>query len=786
MSLQVAAGAGSLVALGIGAGDIASIISLGRRVGNWWTARSGDLEMLALLGEDGSSILKRRGILDIFAFNKRWRKHIRLLANGTPLCLNEKNINNVVNNIEDLLQELPLFTCIMVCLVAVLEQFADRRLVQTLLHNVLKALLRLHADGEEILRSQYTSRINGWRSTACIRGLTNRAEHCRMSLVQEGSIQSGHIPAMESKHLEDFLVWLLSTNDASFKTGSSDVAGIAFCLADLGMDILHVHGAGFSEERHEGTCSVVYSEEPFFQNPSSAETGAARSLARSLSITIPINHPWECISVFPIGIQLQNQCRGAWKEGQKAAKAVKIGIVCKETASGEKTRIAARPRQDIQYAIIDGGEPADRTTPEINIIAVNYGLVMNQELLDGLQNNNCLGSIPPDLISWVNESTESNTYAAVTGGIAAPEMQDERKITAFCIFQAFFMGYYYDVFGRLIDTSSLSLQTVEGAWGFRSEDLLRRMRFSFLRGVVTSPINTMPNVRLLSRRGMLDILAMFFMGSSETILNDERYKPSGCMGIIGRRTMLINSLLGKCASPREIAGFTLLDVDVGGIPRDHNGLVMAGENIPSRGTDMLDQRAVASRAQMGLGERSTDVDATFNVEADWDGNPDSALVCVRYKGRRITTLSPMVADSHFCKRYTTPQPLPSQTASATVPVSGRSCLDQGLEVDLATIMRQDSELPTSPIREVPVLVQTLDRPRLRYACAALYHDTLSFCAVATDCVQRAHKDAIAGSSKKAVPIVLIAGMTDHTGNVPPVRARTEPAEIDVYEITGPR
>jgi len=103
MSLQIAAGPGGLMALGVGAGDIASIISLGRRVGNWWTARSGDLEMLALLGEDGSSILKRRGILDMFAFNKRWRKHIRLLANGTPLCLDEKDIKNVMNNVEELL-----------------------------------------------------------------------------------------------------------------------------------------------------------------------------------------------------------------------------------------------------------------------------------------------------------------------------------------------------------------------------------------------------------------------------------------------------------------------------------------------------------------------------------------------------------------------------------------------------------------------------------------------------------------------------------------------------------
>jgi hypothetical protein len=477
---------------------------------------------------------------------------------------------------------------------------------------------------------------------------------------------------------------------------------------------------------------------------------------------------------------VQNECRSAWKEGEKAAEAVRIGV--KAVASQAEFE---DPRRDLKYAVMDGGEPVERTTPELNTTAMNYGLLMNQELLTGLQRS--LGDLSPDLLRWLNESTEYTTLVSVTTCIGAPEMTDQCKISAFCIFQSFFMGYYYSIFGRLIDTSTLALQTVEGAWGFRSEDLLRRMRFSFLRTIGKSPerMNT-PHFKTFSRRDVFEILAMLFMGSGETILGQDRNnhggKLSGCMGIVGRRTMLINTMLGKCSSPRETGGFTLLDVDVGGLPRDHNGLIMSGENIPSHGSETLDTSILAGKLRKELRERGTDVDATFGVEADWDGNPDSALVCVRYKGRRITTLSPTRTDWSFCKMVVPPRPGDQPLSS------NRSSLEQGLEVDLPIVMR-DANLPTSPSWEAPVLVQVLDQPRLRYALAALYHDTLSVCKVATDCVRTAKQSAMDERESVKVkaqtnrPLVIVAGMTDNTGDV---LIKTANVPMEMYEITSPK
>ncbi|KAH7208187.1 hypothetical protein BKA60DRAFT_624070 [Fusarium oxysporum] len=103
MSIQVTTAPGALVALGIGAGDVASIISLGQRIGNWWTGPSGDNNLLELLDEEASDILKRRGLMDILAFNKRWRKQIRILGNGVPLNLREEGIQDVLKYMDKLL-----------------------------------------------------------------------------------------------------------------------------------------------------------------------------------------------------------------------------------------------------------------------------------------------------------------------------------------------------------------------------------------------------------------------------------------------------------------------------------------------------------------------------------------------------------------------------------------------------------------------------------------------------------------------------------------------------------
>lgn len=173
MSIQVTAAPGALVALGLGVSDVSTLVALGRRVGNWWTAADGDKEFLSLLEEDASSILQRRGLLDVPAFNKRWSKQIQLLAKGSPLRLEGRDIEQVLKDSKPLLQvsfdrlsatpphtdetglvsfhqrhDLPCR-----CAGAVRQTGSCQR------HPIQHAQVSLkpHENGEDILRSQYSS-----------------------------------------------------------------------------------------------------------------------------------------------------------------------------------------------------------------------------------------------------------------------------------------------------------------------------------------------------------------------------------------------------------------------------------------------------------------------------------------------------------------------------------------------------------------------------------------------------------------------------------------------------
>ena len=318
MALQVTTGAGSLVALGVGAGDVYSLITLGQRVGNWWTAESGDRDFLALLDQDEFEIIRRKGLIDLRTFNKRWRKQIRLLANGRAMSFQGRDAEKVV-------QDMGRFTAVMVCVVATLDSFAALSVVKRIMKSMLKELLKTTETGEDLLSSQYASRLNAWRSTACLRGLFIKAQAVRQVLIDQEVVMSGYIPVEESTHMSQFLVWLLSDETTVFTTASSDVAGVATCLSKLGIDIISVEGKGF--DSLERPCRVVYSKETLLCDPYQQGLKTNEGFMRQESTSVSIVHPEECVSIFPTDIAVHNQCRSAWKSGQWAARFVSLDVV---------------------------------------------------------------------------------------------------------------------------------------------------------------------------------------------------------------------------------------------------------------------------------------------------------------------------------------------------------------------------------------------------------------------------------------------------------------------------
>jgi hypothetical protein len=290
---------------------------------------------------------------------------------------------------------------------------------------------------------------------------------------------------------------------------------------------------------------------------------------------------------------------------------------------------------------------------------------------------------------------------------------DATRINAFTLLQAFFMGYYYGVFLPMVDTSSLQLQVVEGAWGFRSVRLLNIMNGIFV-----------TNDGVVTRAVMLGVLSLFFLGVEANLpiyvdrLDDKETELDDYVGVVKKRGLFKHSVFKPCRSLDDIGHFVLLDVDMSSIPIDKDGLVRDG--VPDqRQTSLL---AESFLSQQSFSNISSTEDATFHIEADWEGNPERMLLCVRYKGRRIRTMSSTEADRAFQKSVE--GPLSSQRAPAPVDVSERV---QIISWGVTNLLAGDfPNFEREGKKNVEIRLKLPNCPRLRYYAAYLYGSYRSY------------------------------------------------------------
>ena len=687
MSLQVTAGYGSLISLGIGISDVITLITLASRLGNWWSASSGDASFLDLLEEDEQNLLSRRGLIDLARFNKRWGKSLNLLADGRPQRLQGPHV-------EEVLRELTRFTACMTCIVAVLFEFMEERTAKILLKQLLLQLVRTTERGEDLLASQLTVRINAWRSNAKVRGLSIECERVRAELMQQHLILDGFVPVRDKDNVVMALHWLLAGNTEQFTTQSSDVAGLVTCLEHLGLDIVGVEWP--DQVPPERACRLIY-------KPNSLVTGinaklgfGAERLVRPPSTTVPLLHQEESVTAFPITANCANRCRLAWKNGAKAAQYLRIQVIIPSKAH-------VRNAHDLHYDFVNLGTEGERTETELFALCLAYGLALNEELYRALEE--VLSRESEETLNWIKRQTEKDLLAT-DPQIEHYHKTDPVKVEAFTVCQAFFMGYYYAAFLSIVDTSSLETQTVDGAWGYRSKALLSTMR-QYCHRLATHGG--------LSREDVILILSSLLF--SHAALKPPPRHEQWCLGVVGRRTLLVHSLIGFCKSPADIGRFVLLDVDTGGIPADIHGLVKPG--VPEHPMYELTNKPIIENVR----ERGPDMDFTKHIEADWDGNPETILLCFRYNGRRIGSVNPAVADVLFCHAY---------VERVEIPQPRQPLL--AVECDLSDFLRGRVIFGSQAL----IVVQAYGRPCMRYAVVALYgKGHLLSMALATNCIHTA-------------------------------------------------
>ncbi|KAK0640136.1 hypothetical protein DIS24_g9665 [Lasiodiplodia hormozganensis] len=250
----------------------------------------------------------------------------------------------------------------------------------------------------------------------------------------------------------------------------------------------------------------------------------------------------------------------------------------------------------------------------------------------------------PELLEWLRKQTDDTDERP--GNIGHHETDDQRLIDAFTVFQAFILGYYYGIVLSVVDTETLEFKSVDGGWGYRTGYGLNIIRTE----INKAKPKTTSGMVVFGRQVILRISSLLLFSNDTQIA--EITGTRWCLGVVGKRALLASSLIRGCHSPQDIGRFILLDVDVGGVPTSSDGLVRGGDGEYLE-KDYVDETAVS------ISKYGGDEDFTRHIEPDWEGNPELMLLCIRYKGRRITTLNPAVADAYFCLAYLPPIPNPA-------------------------------------------------------------------------------------------------------------------------------
>lgn len=192
------------------------------------------------------------------------------------------------------------FTACMICIVASLDTFAAATVVRTIYRKLLLYLLQTTEHGENLVTSELSNRINAWRSAACVRGIHQKLREIRLSLMDSGKVLTGTVPPQDAREIAEFLYWLLAGQSSSFYTSSSDLAGIAYWLSQIGLEVLSVER--FLDGSGGSSCQLIYDNSKFLERK--ARMGIRDDLfiitSRGLCTTVSLARPEEAISVFPI------------------------------------------------------------------------------------------------------------------------------------------------------------------------------------------------------------------------------------------------------------------------------------------------------------------------------------------------------------------------------------------------------------------------------------------------------------------------------------------------------
>jgi len=716
MAVSFASGTITLANWGFGAGDIAVIAGAGRAVGNWLMAQRRDRALLDFFAVQPEDILQRKGLMDVVALHKRWDQKLVLLKNGRRHTITQPG-GAVVENMDG-------FTWFMSLVVAKLDCTFASRVVRAVVSQFLAELvLDKTVGGADYLMQEAPQHIQGWRSNACVRSISQVAQFAWHRLARERAHLPGNIPEADSAEILRFLIWIAAGKNNKFVTFSTDVTSFARVLAELGLELLT--SAATPGSYDENRLVVVLST---LIVPPAITYPAIREKRRGMRI--PLNDLEECISLWPGNSNIRNKYRCIFRDGMQAASGVRLAVGRGNLFldwSEEEAR-------DVYYTIETPAKPNPGRVKDPGHFETLYLVLLAPTLQAAHAARKLTASWPSrakEIIgTWLREMPLSNDNDNDI------EHFDTASLAAITELEIFVLGYYYAVLAPLVDTSQNALQEAYGSWGWNDTQILKvAKRFT----LSADP----DHGGRYPRHQVLKLLGYFYAGADYT----EQLLPlrEGTVGVLGKLNLLTGSVMGGADTPDRVEKFWLLDIDPTCIPSNSHGIVSCG-----RQKNCLRKTPESCQpTSINLAEKNTpDADFTSHIEPDWEYDVQQVLVAYRHHGRIVHRLSPVDNDILVLNSWISPiESSQGEESTDTLQLAlsvglkefyGGNVIRIGDLTSTQVHARLQSIQPNS-VLDSPLVILTGSAPKARACIVGMYRGSGSV-ALRSNSLQKAAED----------------------------------------------
>jgi len=635
MALAFASGSLKLANWGFGVGDIAVIAGAGRNVGNWVMAQTRDRNLVEFLRVDIDTVITRKGLIDVVELHKRWDCKITLFRNGRPMA-----VENPAGSQVPVVDNMDKFTWFMTLLLAALDAAIGPSYVHQFVINLLSRLFENSPDGMEYLMREAPQHIQGWRSSACVRGMITRTDHLWKQLAQQGQHWPGCIPSAESEEIMRLLLWLATEKSTIFTTASTDAFCFAMILHEIGIEqvatVKMLTSSSDIDTNADESVICVALDTRWSSIASRGGKTAEDALTKRNGMTIPLDNMEECMSLWPKGRDFAARLRTLFLDGMAAVDEDGVMI----------SAPAYIPDWNFSY-LVSKNKPSQRSANR-RLDTLAYRVI--DAFLPGVSGKvsqhiqNLLGS-------WdSNKREDMERY--LTKETDVPQLH--LQLSAQAELQSLLLGYYYALLQPLVDCTRLSVQEVYGAWGYTSGRFLIAIGRLNRPASIRRPISGFPDqddreiCRHYPREAILYLVGFMFAGlepNSNTVANGATSSTAiasatSTIGILSKISVLPRVMLGSQLERKHSAQLCLLDCDTSFIPCNTSGCVQEGLKSFLLLSDVDAESESNFKGEELIRRLHSDnaIDFTPHIEPDWDNDVQCSMLVYRHQGRIVYSL----------------------------------------------------------------------------------------------------------------------------------------------------